>query len=115
MPTDPEVIPALTRWGLSTDADLIYRALALLGPADGHRLARELGLARARTTSALDELAAAGATTPAGTAWSARAPADVLRRLRRRPNAGGSTSPRSASSARPASSTRRPVCGRAGR
>jgi len=85
MPTDPGVIPALTRWGLSADADLVYRALALLGRSDGPRLTRELGLARARTASALDELAAAGAAAAAGTVWAARPPAQVLRHLRRRP------------------------------
>jgi DNA-binding CsgD family transcriptional regulator len=85
MPVDSGAIPALTRWGLSADADLVYRALALLGPADGHRLARELGLARARTKSALDELAAAGATASTGSGWAARAPAEVVRRFQRRP------------------------------
>jgi DNA-binding CsgD family transcriptional regulator len=85
MPVDSGAIPALTRWGLSADADLIYRALAMLGPADGARLAHELGLPRARTTTALDELAAAGAAVVAGTAWAARTPAEVVRRLRRRP------------------------------
>jgi len=85
MPADPGAIPTLTRWGLSADADLIYRALALLGPADAHRLARELGLARTRTKSALDELAAAGAAVLAGGAWAARTPAEVVQRFRRRP------------------------------
>ena len=89
MPVESGALPALTRWGLSADADLIYRALALIGPADGHRLARELGLARARTRSALDELAAAGATVsaagPAAGCWAARDPAEVLRRFWRRP------------------------------
>jgi DNA-binding CsgD family transcriptional regulator len=85
MPADLGVIPALTRWGLSADADLIYRALALLGPANGHRLARELGMARTRTKCALDELAASGATVPAGDRWAARAPAEVVGRFRQRP------------------------------
>ncbi|HEX5198654.1 MAG TPA: LuxR C-terminal-related transcriptional regulator [Actinoplanes sp.] len=84
MPADTGVIPALTRWGLSADADLVYRALVLLGPADGHRLARELGLAKARTKSALDELAAAGAIAAAGAVWAAREPDEVARLLRRR-------------------------------
>jgi DNA-binding CsgD family transcriptional regulator len=87
MPADPGAVPALTRWGLSADADLIYRALAQLGPADGNRLARELGLARTRTRSALDELAAAGVTAVAGRTWMARPPAEVVRRFRRRPPA----------------------------
>ena len=85
MPAETGVVPALTRWGLSAEADLVYRALVLLGPADGHRLARELGLARGRTNSALDELAAAGAAVAAGGVWGARAPEEVVRRFRRRP------------------------------
>src|SRR5689334_14670771 len=87
MPADRGVIPTLTRWGLSADADLIYRALSYLGPADGARLARELGLTRSRTTSALDELAAAGAAVVVGGAWAARAPGEVVRRFRRSPSA----------------------------
>jgi DNA-binding CsgD family transcriptional regulator len=80
------VVPSLARWGLSADADLVYRALVLLGPADAQRLAHELGLARPRVVSALDELAAAAATTRAGgRVWEPRAPADVLQRIRRRP------------------------------
>ena len=86
MPADPGVIPTLTRWGLSADADLIYRALTLFGPADGSRLARDLGQARTRTKSALDELAAAGAAVVAGGAWAARAPAEVARRFRSSPS-----------------------------
>lgn len=80
------VIPSLARWGLSADADLVYRALVLQGPADVPRLTRELGLPRARIVSALDDLAATGATTRAGgRVWEPRAPADVVRRIRRRP------------------------------
>ena len=94
MPADTGVIPALTRWGLSADADLVYRALTLSGPSDRHRLARDLGLARARTAGALDELAAAGAAVPAGNAWAARAPADLLRRLARGPKAPPSAAER---------------------
>jgi DNA-binding CsgD family transcriptional regulator len=85
MPADLGVIPALTRWGLSADADLVYRALVLLGPANCHRLTRELGMARTRTRCALDELAASGATVAAGDAWTARSPGEVVRRLRQRP------------------------------
>ncbi|MEU8819624.1 LuxR C-terminal-related transcriptional regulator [Actinoplanes sp. NPDC048796] len=94
MPVDTGAIPALTRWGLSADADLVYRALAVLGPADRHRLSRELGLARARTASALDELVAAGATTAAGNSWAARAPGEVVRRLSHRPPAPPSAAER---------------------
>jgi DNA-binding CsgD family transcriptional regulator/sugar-specific transcriptional regulator TrmB len=79
------VIPALTRFGLSADADLLYRALMLLGPAESRRLARELGLPVRRTEVALDELSAAGAVIVAAQIWSAQPPDEVVQRLRGRP------------------------------
>jgi DNA-binding CsgD family transcriptional regulator len=80
------VIPSLTRWGLSADADLVYRALVLSGPAHAARLASDLGLTRPRVAAALDELAAAAATTSAGgRVWQPRAPGEVIGRIRRRP------------------------------
>ena len=87
------VIPQLTRWGLSSDGDLVYRALAMSGACSDAHLARELGLSRARVARALDELAEAGAARPAtgpGRATRVWAPAqldDVLAALRihRRP------------------------------
>jgi DNA-binding CsgD family transcriptional regulator len=58
---DSAVIPTLGRWGLSPEADLIYRTLRLLGPGNVVRLAREVGMEQARVGAAIDELAAAGA------------------------------------------------------
>jgi DNA-binding CsgD family transcriptional regulator len=55
------VIPTLGRWGLTPDADLIYRTLRLLGPDTTPQLAREVGLSAARVGAAVDELVAAGA------------------------------------------------------
>src|SRR5882724_4476636 len=84
---DSTVIPALARWGLSADADLVYRALLMAGPADPPRLCRELGMARARILTALDELAAVGAASGArGRNWQPCPPEEVLRRIRRRPS-----------------------------
>jgi DNA-binding CsgD family transcriptional regulator len=55
------VIPTLGRWGLTPDADLIYRTLRLLGPDSTPRLARELGISAVRVGAAVDELVAVGA------------------------------------------------------
>jgi DNA-binding CsgD family transcriptional regulator/predicted DNA-binding transcriptional regulator len=83
------VIPALTRWGLSADADLVYRALVLMGPMDEHRLTRELGMTRVRVRAAVDELAATEAVTAGcGRAWSPSPPSEVVLRLRRRAGPG---------------------------
>jgi DNA-binding CsgD family transcriptional regulator len=83
------VIPALTRWGLSADADLVYRGLVLVGPMDEHRLTRELGMTRVRIRAAVDELAATEAVAAGrGRAWAPSPPSDVLQRLRRRAAAG---------------------------
>lgn len=67
VPEATETIPRLTRWGVSPDADLVYRALTMLGGRKDTELSRELGLARSRVVAALDELAALRAAQPAGT------------------------------------------------
>jgi len=54
-------VPSLVRWGLSPDADLLYRALVTLGPRSGRWLARDLGMTLRRVESAAEELQAAGA------------------------------------------------------
>jgi DNA-binding CsgD family transcriptional regulator len=51
-------VPSLLRWGISADADLVYRTLILFGPLTVAGLARELGLAPARVDRAVAELAA---------------------------------------------------------
>lgn len=66
-----QVIPRLTRWGLGPDADLIYRALSMVGPRTVSELSRELSMPHRRVTQALDELAAAGAADPVQTASTA--------------------------------------------
>ncbi|MEJ3742646.1 LuxR C-terminal-related transcriptional regulator [Actinomycetes bacterium KLBMP 9797] len=56
-----EVVPSLSRWGLSAHADLAYRALALQGADTAQALARRLGVESRRIDRALDELADVGA------------------------------------------------------
>jgi DNA-binding CsgD family transcriptional regulator len=81
--------PSLVRFGLSPDADLVYRTLVTFGPRSTMDLAGDLGTAPHRVSSALDELASAGAATTrpvlAGreTLWTARPPAEVVAALRR--------------------------------
>ncbi|BCB77699.1 hypothetical protein GCM10022251_64140 [Phytohabitans flavus] len=86
-------IPRLTRWGVSADADLIYRALCMGGARSGTQIGRELGIAQERVRRALDELAAVGAAVPAAATtrpsrpervWAPRPPDSVLERLRQR-------------------------------
>ncbi|MFI7542064.1 LuxR C-terminal-related transcriptional regulator [Actinoplanes sp. NPDC049599] len=91
MPTSTGVIPQLTRWGVSADADLVYRALVQLGPRSERALSRELGLPGSRVAAALDELAPLGGAEPGPTGsgsariWSSAAPPELLTRLRRPP------------------------------
>ena len=59
-------VPSLGRWGLAPDADLIYRALSLLGPRSSAQLVRELGLPRPRIDLGTDELTEAGAIRQSG-------------------------------------------------
>jgi len=86
---DP-VVPALGRWGLSPHADLIYRSLALTGPATPRQLVSQLGVDAARVGRALDELAGFGAAQPAYRGrdgrWSA-VDADIVVARARRPRA----------------------------
>jgi DNA-binding CsgD family transcriptional regulator len=88
----PVAVPSLTRWGLSVDADLVYRALAIVGSMGETRLVRELGVTRVRVRSAVDELVARGVIAT-GTApgprcsrvWVAAPVPEALGQLRRRP------------------------------
>jgi DNA-binding CsgD family transcriptional regulator len=85
-------LPSLTRWGVSPDGDLVYRALLRDGTQRTAELSRSLGLPVRRVRAALDELAGTGAarrSVPAGRADGARVwhgtPADVaVPGLRRR-------------------------------
>jgi DNA-binding CsgD family transcriptional regulator len=53
-------VPSLIRWGVSADADLVYRCLASFGPRRAGEVAADLGLLVRRVRPALDELVAAG-------------------------------------------------------
>jgi DNA-binding CsgD family transcriptional regulator len=57
-------IPALTRWGLSPAADLVYRTLVTFGPQTSEQAGRDLGLTPRAVRQALEELATAGAAQP---------------------------------------------------
>jgi DNA-binding CsgD family transcriptional regulator len=101
-------VPSLVRWGVSADADLVYRCLVTFGPQRAGEVAADLGLGIRRVRTALDELAgchlagaarepsAYGADTATWQALPAEAAVTTLRRraLRRAavPTAGGSGS-----------------------
>jgi DNA-binding CsgD family transcriptional regulator/predicted DNA-binding transcriptional regulator len=86
-------LPSLVRWGLSPDADLVYRTLVALDTARESQLAHELGLAHERVREAMRELAHAGAIrrvsstsrrapkTSSRAVWAARQPNQVVRQL----------------------------------
>ena len=87
------VVPSLVRWGVSSDADLVYRTIATFGPRPARRLGAELGLAARRVDVALAELRAIGAAVSVtdgprtgrdAVLWATRAPADVVAFLRSR-------------------------------
>ena len=82
-------VPSLSRWGLSSDADLVFRTLVTFGPRPARTLAGELGLSRERIDTALAELyeyGAAVALTKDGRVptWHGRSPEEVVHRLRMR-------------------------------
>ncbi|MEJ3745989.1 helix-turn-helix transcriptional regulator [Actinomycetes bacterium KLBMP 9797] len=86
-------VPSLVRWGVSADADLVYRCLTSFGPQRSGAVAADLGLAMRRVRAALDELAAAGlvrsAREPLGygpdaLTWRAAPPDAAVATLRRR-------------------------------
>jgi DNA-binding CsgD family transcriptional regulator len=82
-------IPSLTRWGLSSDADLVFRTLTTFGARPARELAGDLGLPRQRVENALSELhecGAAGAAMRDGRTllWSSRPADEVVQRLRAR-------------------------------
>ncbi|MEO3746566.1 helix-turn-helix transcriptional regulator [Plantactinospora sp. B5E13] len=49
-------VPLLVRWGLSADADLVYRCLVSFGPRNAGAVAASLGLPVRRVRAALEEL-----------------------------------------------------------
>jgi DNA-binding CsgD family transcriptional regulator len=83
----------LTIWGVSPDADLVFRFLAQHGPRTTESLRRELDLSRHRTVTALDELVDIDAVDPNGRLgrpgadpgrWQPRPPELVVAALRER-------------------------------
>jgi hypothetical protein len=81
--------PLLTRWGVTPEADVVYRALLAYGPQSPATLGRALGMPTSRVRQSLDELADAGAASrsggpgPAGGDWRAAAPEAVVATLQR--------------------------------
>jgi DNA-binding CsgD family transcriptional regulator len=84
-------VPALTRWGVSAHADLVYRMLITFGAQPDAALASSLELPLKTVRAGLDELHGLGAATPApdprrphDRAWRASPTATVVRVLRDR-------------------------------
>jgi DNA-binding CsgD family transcriptional regulator len=86
-------VPSLARWGLSSDADLVFRTITTMGPRSARMLALELGLPVRRVNDALAELHTAEAAAPVAdgrrlsgraSLWVGRAPAEVVAALRSR-------------------------------
>lgn len=83
-------VPSLVRWGLSSDADLVFRTLVTFGPRTERILTIELGLPGRRTAAALAELRESGAAVSTDDSrtttriWTARRPAAVVSMLRSR-------------------------------
>jgi DNA-binding CsgD family transcriptional regulator len=83
-------IPSLARWGLSSNADLVFRTLVTMGPRTARALAVELDLPVRRVDEGLAELGALDAVTSPGSAhhvapvWTARSAAEVVGAVRRR-------------------------------
>jgi DNA-binding CsgD family transcriptional regulator len=67
-------VPSLTRWGLTQDADLVYRTVATLGVRSAPAIVRQLGLSARRVHAAIAELHEADALTPAVRRRSGRTP-----------------------------------------
>jgi DNA-binding CsgD family transcriptional regulator len=77
-------VPSLVRWGVTPDADLVYRTLVTFGPHTRRRLGAELSMPARRVDAALAELREAGSATVDGDMWSACTPAAAVAGLRRR-------------------------------
>jgi DNA-binding NarL/FixJ family response regulator len=82
-------VPLLVRWGVSCDADMVFRTIATFGPSSAPNLAAELGLPVRRVDAALAELQALDAAVSVSEGrrspvWSTRPPAVVVAMLRTR-------------------------------
>src|SRR5262245_39044966 len=85
------VVPVLTRYGLSPDADLVFRTLHDTAAMSGAELRLRLGLTATRVAEACEQLSTAGAVRPVtsaeggrGRTWRAVPPAEFLPALRHR-------------------------------
>lgn len=63
-----DLAPRLTAWGVSSDADLIYRYLLVSGARTTADIESRLGMSRKRVAAGLDELRSLGAARP----WAER-------------------------------------------
>ncbi|MFC7246827.1 LuxR C-terminal-related transcriptional regulator [Catellatospora aurea] len=88
-----QVVPSLMKWGVSPQADLVYRTLVAFGPLTAGDISRSLTMQSRQVRGALEELAALGAAAhgpaPAarggdGRMWSGTQPAHVSAMLRDR-------------------------------
>lgn len=85
-----QFVPSLMKWGVSPQADLVYRTLITFGPWSVDSISRSLEMRTRQVISALDELTALGAALPDRASdgdqrvWASRAPAQVLPLLRDR-------------------------------
>ncbi|MBV1851301.1 response regulator transcription factor [Catellatospora tritici] len=85
-----QVVPSLSRWGVSAGADLVFRTLFTFGPWSVDQIGASLGWKSQRVRGALDELLAIGAVaalspgTGDGRQWMARSATEVVAGLRRR-------------------------------
>jgi DNA-binding CsgD family transcriptional regulator/sugar-specific transcriptional regulator TrmB len=86
-------VPLLTVFGVSPDADLVFRVLVEHGPQHADWLGRALGIRLARITAALDELVDSDAVRPSrppgrrasnGRTWHPSSPETVVASLRKR-------------------------------
>ncbi|MEU8005079.1 helix-turn-helix transcriptional regulator [Catellatospora sp. NPDC049111] len=82
-------VPSLMKWGVSPQADIVYRTLLAFGPWSTDHLSRSLEMKARQVRGALDELVALGAAVSQRAdddlrVWAAREPAHVLARLRNR-------------------------------
>jgi DNA-binding CsgD family transcriptional regulator len=84
-------IPALTRWGVSAQADLVYRMLTAFGASPETAIARALELPAKTVQTGLDELHSLGAAEPLpdppqsnGRTWRATPVAAVVSTVRNR-------------------------------
>ncbi|MFC0526668.1 helix-turn-helix transcriptional regulator [Phytohabitans kaempferiae] len=104
-PTDRVVLgpraPSLSAWGLSADADLMFRCMLMYGSQTAGQLERGLGLSRQRVARGLDELLSVGAVDHRpgngrrAVQWTPMKPSSVVPALRERRHASARTARRS--------------------